>query len=595
MTAKFGNWSKEQILQVKEIAVENGLEIVMVPKDWVNGARGNTNGIGKLFLAKKKLIYKIMSKYDIPDKKKLAYSTLVLGENVKFKLPNERKRIRVTLIPGSSYGRAYMTSELSDLNDLGGICKLGGASKDIVFTNDKLCSEMKADLVVYEDGNKLNLSKIRFANAVGHKPGCHPLVKFNKNDPTFRWGLLAAQEDKIIPDLFEEKVIVESGTISLDDALKKLGYPSESGPKLRMALRPLTIGMNIFTSDIAAKAISTAIKKKIFKQVFGIIGTLCDITELPDELPILKGIGMRPPNQRLIKCVVKIDYDRGLIGVQNDIIHDVGGDLDGDLFMFIEECNAQDMWSIDTDKHPMMYPEKKETKEQDMDIFDIWCETVNAVTKVGRVHNDSVVILTTAIHNGIREKEKISLINDITFYDETYIHSFKHGTNENVPGLLERLEKSKYCDMMAACEREQIFSRVMRRGTILDWIRIAKEENARYDAPFFEKLCSMFKHWKPCTTQNNEHLLEEMEPIRTRSYRWLMGWTDKFGNFNERELGKRWIRINKMLQKKYDTLYCPTIMIMFILQCYRKRDWQIANYGWERWYKWKTKEKNNEC
>ena len=591
MTVKFGNWTKEQIMQAQTIAKEHGLHVVMAPKDWVNGARGSSGGIGKLFLSPHKLVENMMSEYDIPDKKKLAYTSLVLGECVKFKTAGDRIRVHIAIASGD--GRAYMSSELNELNELGGVCKLGGVTKDIAIINDRLCKEHDCDLFIYEDGNKLKLSKEMIEKRIGHKPSCHPLVKFAKNDPTFRWGLLAAQPDEILPDLLDERIIVETGKMGLEDVYCKLGYPSDDGTKIKKALRPLTIGMNVFTSNIAVKSLSTAIKKKIFKHVYGITGTLCDIRELPHIEPV-EGVGMRPPNQRLVKCVVKIDYDRGLIGVQPDIIKDVGGDMDGDLFMFIEKCNAHDMWFIDPDKYPMLYPDKKDAEDNESSMFSLWCDTVDAVSKVGKVHNDSVVKLTTAIFHGITEEQKIELINDITYYDETYIHSFKHGCNEHVPGLKDRLEGSEYKGLLKACAREQVFSSIMRRGTVLDWIAAANKYNAKYDAPFFEKLCSLFKEWKPNLQQDNEHLLEELDPIRKLTYRNAIKIFFKTGNFDELELAIRWKKIKLMLKGKYDTLFCAKICEMFILQCYRKNDWQIANYAWESWYSWKTKEEKDE-
>ncbi len=581
LTVKLGAFDRANLAKVRNILDPLGLDIVLVPPKMVN-----SGGISKLLISDRQIVKEIAKEmgidknlYNLPTSKRIGYLSLLLAENIKFKsIP------KVKILPGDTNGRAWISSKLARENDITEVCKLGGVSKDVAIINDTITDLYDADIVMSEGGDKFNLEDPeKIAGLIGHRPKCHPLVSFNKGLPTFRWDIMIMQEWDCDVDLSKERRYIETGIIDPLYIYENMSYEKDGVRDIINKLKPLMLGGSLYhhnRSEIVLKSLKTAICKKFWRNSPGLYGTLCDIRECPDNVSTKEVIAYMYPNQRPIKTVAKIWWEAGMIGIPNDIIEKEGRDLDGDGIVIVPRDIID--WSIDPYDNPLVLPEKGtgETCET-MDDHDVWSEMVETISKVGSVHNDSVIINSVSMHNGINDKEKANLVNEMLYMDETYIHGFKHGFNENTPDIAERI-KDKDLDNKDII-RESKFSKLIKSKSILDIINEAGD--AREDGPFFEKVTSKFKGWNigndPVIDKNLADMLKE---IHKKSLRDM--WVTRYGSwqneYTNSDYELRW-KISKQLLKDKGELNMDTVK-KFIIVAFNSKQYSWANFLYDKWW-----------
>ena len=586
LTVKFGSFTKENLETIRKYLNGSGLEIVLCPAKWVNGGRGSA--VSKLLISDRQVIFEMAEKMgirkeleELPTAKKISRLSMIAGENVEFKTPNGIP-LNVKILKGDSEGRSWISSEIADLNGYKHVCKLGGVSKDVALVNDTICKMYDVDIVTNEGGDKFNIEdEEKFAELVGHKPSCHPRVSYGKSLPTFRWDIQIMQEDTPKPDLSIEKEIMKTGKIPAWYVLKNMSYEDEDGEvKLMNRIKPIMIGGTIWNVNrikTVMKSLKTAVSKKFWRRELGKYGVLCDIEEIPDYVDTKEVVAFMYPNQRPIETEGKIWSEAGLIGIPREIIFREGRDLDGDGIVAIPRDSMD--WSIDPHNNPLELPEKGDGSTADMNAFNTWAEMVEIISKVGSVHNDSGVINSVMVDNGITDKEKSELISEMLYMDETYIHGFKHGFNDDTPELDSRASE-KELDM-DKIERESDFAGVIRNGTLEDIIEMAAD--AKEDGPFFERIASQFKDWdigeEP---EMDDKLGDKLNNISKRTL-YKMGKNVGFKDeYTDTDYELRWNITKKLLRKQFDKVNTE-LGKKFILTAYNNKEYSWANFLYDKW------------
>jgi hypothetical protein len=336
------------------------------------------------------------------------------------------------------------------------------------------------------------------------------------------------------------------------------------------------------------QALTTATENEIFVKVYGKTLTLVDIKYAPKFLPMDELSLKRYPNPVKVGINGKIWWDEGVAFATEEDVKKLGGDFDGDQGEIKYRCN--DSMVIDTKEYKGVLPDKAEADDNGIPDIYVWIDIVLSINKVGSIHNESAALVSLFRYLGITDEQAIEMAYDLIWHDEKVIQTFKHANDtEPIKKIEDRAKdwRDKFGieiddkTLTDKLMRELECSQIVRNSMLNKWIEAANGSICpNPDGPFFEKWLSHFK-WIINIPKINPKKFERQEAVRKNGFKWLKAKTNQIDSdcptFTENDMEMRWEwskeRLNGIEEAK-----------LFILNLFMKRDYDFANYCYDKYW-----------